>query len=380
MNIKNEDVYTLKHFDNDVLTLKLLQDESYFEITLLDLLNPKLLPLGIEFSKESITSWILSRLLPEEHCHCSDLLRHLEASHYDKKTLINLSKCMTLKDTYWLKNHNDNTCFTDNNFYDNPLVKKLSNIAFDAGDYYYLKRKNCSPELTTVSDFRTCWIKEKGQIYLMKSAKTNNVQQIMELHSEQLCYEIASKLNIKCAATTLVNYRKRLCLKQTLFLNKNIGYISADMLIKEHRVEEIMNFCIKQGKSFVQSLKDMLLLDVITCNYGRRLKDFGFLVDNRQNKVIAFAPLFKNGTALFYDGFAYDIHNYKQYERAVLPVVSDSLITIYQKYLMDTPISRLDKLINFKFNRKRPHLLWEDRLMNIEQYLQKRIIELKGLI
>ncbi len=376
---KKTEIHTLKHFDSDVLSLKIIQNDDDFNLELLEIINKNLLPLDMAYTKDSVKKWILNRIINENKCNLNALLLHLEMESLNKSKLINISKCLTFSDPYWLKSSKDKGLFNDYNFYDNPLIKKLSNISFDANDYYYVKKRNCSPELTTNSNYRTCWIKEKGMIFLIKSTKENEAEKNMHLHSEYLCFEIASKLGIKCAETSLVNYRRRLSLKQKLFLNKNIGYISADRLIKNESINKIIDFCKKLGASYVEGLKDMLLLDIITCNNNRELKDFGFLVDNKQNKIIAFAPLFKNETALFANGLSYDLVNYKTYENSLSPKIADSLLQIYKDYLIDTPISKLNKLNNFKFNRNNSHLLWDDLLVDIENYLQKRIEELKNL-
>ncbi len=377
--IKN-DSYTFKHFDEAVFTLNLIQDEDVFTIELLDLVNDDLLPINLDFTEESVMAWIQDRLIDEERCNCKEILRHLEIKPYDKKKLIELSKCMSLVDAYWIQCPKDRGSYADYNFYDNPLIKKLSNISFDADDYYYVKKKNCSPELTTKIDFRSCWIKERGQIYLIKSSKSKkSIEEPMRLHSEALVYEIAEALGIDCVQSSICMYRKRLSCKQPLFLDKNTGYISADKLIFNDDIDDVMNFCQSLGDEFVKGLKDMLLLDVITCNTGRTLKDFGFLIDNRENKIIGFAPLFNNSTSLFYDGISYDICHYEEYEEENSPVLADSLIEVYEKYLLDTPIERLEKLRGFKFKREGSHILWEDILLELEEYIESRISDLEEM-
>ncbi len=372
--------YTLKHFDSDVLKLKIIQNGDVFELELIELVNKKLLPLDMLYTKESIKNWILNRLINKNKCNLDALLLNLEMVSLNKSQLINLSKCLSFIDPYWLKSSTDKGFFNEYNFYDKPLIKKLANISFDANDYYYLKKRNCSPELTTISDFRTCWLKEKGVIYLIKSTRTSQTAEIMQLHTEYLCFQIASRLGINCAQTALINYRKRLSLKQTLFLNKNLGYIRADRLIKSEKIKDIIDFCQELGENYLTDLKDMLLLDVITCNHTRSLQDFGFLVDNKTNTITSFAPLYRNASALFYNGFTYDINHHQEYQELYSPILGDSLLQIYKDYLWDTPLSKLNKLKDFKFNRNASHLLWEDLLLAIEDYLQNRIAELKDII
>ena len=53
------------------------------------------------------------------------------------------------------------------------------------------------------------------------------------------------------------------------------------------------------GEEFERALNEMLAFDAIVCNTDRHLGNFGVLVDSHTNKIIAPAPLFDHGNALF---------------------------------------------------------------------------------
>ncbi len=375
---KKEITYCLKHFDTDVLTFKMHQNQDVFDIEVLALIEKDLLPLTVSYEKHSVKNWLLDRLMNENKCNLDALLRHLETDFTDKKRLVELLKCLSLRDPYWVKSSQDKGSFTDYNFYDNPLIKKLSNISFDADDYYYVKAKNCSPELTTNSSLRTCWIKQKGEIYLIKTARNKDIDDLIAMHTEVLAAEIANVLAIDVAESTMYRYRGRISCKQKLFLSKEIGYISADKLIHKADIEAVFQFCESLGEDILNGLRDMLLLDVILCNNNRKLSDFGFLIDNRTNSIIDFAPLFQNGYSLFFDAAVYDIQHYKEYEKENKPYLYSSHLDIYHRYLQASSMEKIKKLENFTFNRKHPHLLWDERLSLLEEYLANRIQELQA--
>jgi len=54
-----------------------------------------------------------------------------------------------------------------------------------------------------------------------------------------------------------------------------------------------------KGEEFVKALHDMLIFDAVVCNTDRHFGNFGFLVDNETNEIVAPAPLFDHGNALF---------------------------------------------------------------------------------
>ena len=45
------------------------------------------------------------------------------------------------------------------------------------------------------------------------------------------------------------------------------------------------------GPEYERALRDMLLLDAVICNTDRHFGNFGFLIDNAANRIIAPAPV-----------------------------------------------------------------------------------------
>ena len=50
---------------------------------------------------------------------------------------------------------------------------------------------------------------------------------------------------------------------------------------------------------YKKALHDMLVFDAIICNTDRHFGNFGFLVDNKTNMIIAPAPRFDHSNSLF---------------------------------------------------------------------------------
>lgn len=55
----------------------------------------------------------------------------------------------------------------------------------------------------------------------------------------------------------------------------------------------------RKYKEYVLRLREEIENDVIVCNTDRHFGNFGFLVDNRTIQIVAPAPLFDHGNALF---------------------------------------------------------------------------------
>ena len=55
---------------------------------------------------------------------------------------------------------------------------------------------------------------------------------------------------------------------------------------------------VKLGENYVNALHDMFVLDAVICNTDRHCGNFGFLVNNNTNQIVAPETLFDHGNAL----------------------------------------------------------------------------------
>ena len=123
----------------------------------------------------------------------------------------------------------------------------------------------------------------------------------------------------------------------------------------------------------------MFVFDAIVCNTDRHFGNFGFLVDNHTNKIVAPAPLFDHGNSLFnYAGmedFA-SMNALQAYADTLLPCVYDDFIGTAKRVLTAEHRKGLRKLLEFKFKRHPRYNLPKERLVLIEKQIQKRAQEL----
>ena len=96
----------------------------------------------------------------------------------------------------------------------------------------------------------------------------------------------------------------------------------------------------------------MLLLDAVIYNSDRHYGNFGFLIDNKTNEIIAPAPLFDHGNSLL--NFAgrdalESAESLEKYAKTILPCVYDDFIGEIE--LTHEQRNNLRKLLNFIFTR-----------------------------
>ena len=123
----------------------------------------------------------------------------------------------------------------------------------------------------------------------------------------------------------------------------------------------------------------MLVFDAVIYNEDRHFGNFGILRDNHSGNVIGAAPIFDNGLSLFNFAMQDDIDNLDAYAQTRANPYGIPYETVCREVMGSKQRSQLHRLINFQFNRHPSLNLPEERLVPIEQHIQKRVRELLAL-
>ena len=129
------------------------------------------------------------------------------------------------------------------------------------------------------------------------------------------------------------------------------------------------------GKNFVEALNDMLVLDAVIMNTDRHFGNFGFIIDNKTNKIVAPAPLFDHGNSLLNFAGRDDLESVealKTYADTLLPCVYDDFIGTAKSVLTQKHREGLRKLLEFKFKKNSRYNLPDTRLKLLEKMIQTR--------
>ena len=123
------------------------------------------------------------------------------------------------------------------------------------------------------------------------------------------------------------------------------------------------------GQVFISALNDMLVFDAVIINTDRHFGNFGFMIDNNTNKIVAPAPLFDHGNSLLNFAGRDDLENnenLKKYADTLLPCVYDDFIKIAKKAITQKHREGLRKLLKFKFKKNSKYNLPDQRLKMLE--------------
>lgn len=369
--------YELRHFNTPLLRFNATEDSSTPEITIYWCNENKkeFLPLDLQLTGEGLSKWIKHRTIPKNRAYVHNFLSKCGLNLNRPMNIIKVSKGLSLNDCYWIVEEGFKGTFEKYNLYDNRFSKVLALIAFTGyGSSIRTSLASC-PEFTTNGMLPKCWRRQDGAIKLYKGGTTGASNTGNEPYSEFYAAQIAKVLNIQAIKYNLSKWNGELCSTCELFTTKEYSFLPVDRIVTSGGMKAVSDYYEKLGPEFLRALHDMFVFDAIICNTDRHFGNFGFLVDNRTNKIVAPAPLFDHGNSLFnYAGYD-DLKSNETidaYADTLVPCVYDDFIGTAKSVLTAEHRKGLRSLLNFRFKRHPRYNLPKKRLTLIEKQIQQR--------
>jgi hypothetical protein len=335
--------------------------------------NETFLPLGMEVSDKGLMSWLRHRIIPKNREFVNQFLAKNNLSQNDTRGILEISKGLSLNDSYWVVKETFTGKFADYNLYENNFVKTLSLIAYTG---YGSSRKtgfSSSPEFTTGGMLRKGWRRINGKTYLYKGGTSGASNSGNEPYNEFYASQIAEKMGINHVSYDLAKWKGCLCSTCELFTDIDHSYIPIYKLVKDCSLRNIANYCKSLGKQFYDDFVNMLIFDALIYNEDRHFGNFGMIIDNKTNKPCAFAPIFDNGLSLFCYADQSEMENLDVYSKTRLSAYGISFDAIAKEFITPQQKEKLRKMIGFSFTKNKNYNLSAKKLKIIEKFLQKRI-------
>lgn len=375
--------YELRHFDTPLIRFTATEDSSMPQITILwvNEAEKRLLPLDLSLTGDSIAKWLKSRTIPKNRAYVHNFLSKCHLNLNRPMNIIKVSKGLSLNDCYWVVEEGFSGTFEKYNLYDNRFSRVLALIAFTGyGSSVRSSLASC-PEFTTNGMLPKCWRRVNGEIKLYKGGTSGASNTGNEPYCEYYAAQIAKELGISAIDYGLSKWKGALCSTCVLFTSKEYAFLPVGKVVTSGGMEAVTSYYEKMGAAYAKALADMLVLDAIICNTDRHFGNFGFLVDNRTNEIVAPAPLFDHGNSLFNfagkDDLASDAA-LTAYAQTLMPCVYDDFIGTAKAVLTPEHREGLRHLLNFRFKRHSLYNLPKERLDLLEKQVQKRARELLG--
>lgn len=369
--------YELKHFDTTLVRFTATEDTNTPEINILWMNEVKkdLFPLDLELTEEGIAKWLKHRTIPKNRAYVHNFLSKCGLNINRPMTIIKVSKGLSLNDCYWVVEEGFEGTYDKFNLYDNRFSQVLALIAFTGyGSSIRTSLASC-PEFTTNGMLPKCWRRKDGKIMLYKGGTSGASNTGNEPYSEYYAAQVAKALGVNAIEYGLSKWKGELCSTCELFTSKEYSFLPVGRVVTSGGMKAVREYYEKLGQNFVDALNDMIVLDAIIMNTDRHFGNFGFIVDNKTNKIVAPAPLFDHGNALFNFAGRDDLESEKalnEYANTLVPCVYDDFIGTAKNVLTQKHREGLRKLLEFKFKKNSRYNLPDKRLKMLEKMIQTR--------
>lgn len=370
-------IYELKHYDTSLVRFFATEGTNIPEIKILWINEAKkhLLPLDLELNNESLAKWLRHRTIPKNRAYVHNFLSKCGLNINRPMTIIRVSKGLSLNDCYWVVEEGFDGTYDKFNLYENRFSQVLALIAFTGyGSSIRTSFASC-PEFTTNGMLPKCWRRIDGKILLYKGGTSGASNTGNEPYSEYYAYQIAEILGVNAVRYGLSKWKNELCSTCELFTSKKYSYMPVGRLVTSGGMMAVRQYYENLGQVFISALNDMLVFDAVIINTDRHFGNFGFMIDNNTNKIVAPAPLFDHGNSLLNFAGRDDLENnenLKKYADTLLPCVYDDFIKIAKKAITQKHREGLRKLLKFKFKKNSKYNLPDQRLKMLEIQIQER--------
>lgn len=192
-------MYYLKLYDENLISFDINNDFG-LKITNINILNKnkEIYPISLqkEINEENIINFLSSRVIPKNRAFVNSILESMGLNLNDKKGIIDISKGLSLTDSYWIV-QDENLKFKDYNLFDNQFSEVLSLIAF-TGYSSKIRELITSPEFSTDGMLPKAWRRIDNKVYLFKGSTKNwNVSNCgFEPYSEYYVSQIERAMEI----------------------------------------------------------------------------------------------------------------------------------------------------------------------------------------
>jgi len=369
--------YMLKLFDTDLIRFEVIENlaDPVVKIDWINEDHRQLLPLGMDVSDAGLAKWLKNRSIPKNRAFVNTFLAKCGLNINRPMDVISVCMGLSLNDSYWIVDDENERAFKDCNLYDNNFSNILAWIAFTGYGSSIRSSFASSPEFTTNGMLPKCWRRINGKVYLFKAGTSGASNTGMEPYSEMYASKVGSVMGANMITYKLSKWKKNLCSVCELFTSEDISFVPVGRIVKTGGMKSVRTFYESLGEKYVKALNEMLVIDAIICNTDRHFGNFGFLVDSHTNEIVAPAPLFDHGNSLF--NFAGEENWASEealdaYIETLLPCVYEDFISAAKEVLDDELKEKVRKLLNFKVEKSGKYNYPQKKLSLLEKQIRKR--------
>ena len=298
--------YVLMHKEIPVAVLDL--DEVLCGIrSIEEVCDARHLPVGIHtvngnVNREELNAWWRKRAIPSSRDGLRTALEKLNI--HSPEALLDKCYGLSLSDQYWICPENSGLQWDKVNFFDNSFSEDVGNILLGHGTY------SDSVSLIAPDNTSDGWLKKKwsiidGKRCLLKGG-SNVFQQ--EPYNEVIASAIMKRLGICHTEYSVMVYKEEPYSVCENFVTRDTELIPAHHILNSRKKpnhisvhQYYVNCCAELGLDATPFLDRMLTVDFLIANEDRHTNNFGLIRNANSLEYVGFAPIYDNGTALWYN-------------------------------------------------------------------------------
>lgn len=326
----------------------------------------------LPYNFQDINFWVGNRRAPRNREHIENILR--ECGCLDLEGFIRFTYCASLNDTFWVKPQESKLTWDNVSLYKNRFDETIAKIAFDGG----LMGKHigtATPELITDGTVAKCWRRFGDDIFLLKRGmKLSQDQDVYGLgpYSEKYTYELAKNICHNPLEYSVLRYHGKIASKCACFCDEKTSYAPISYILGE---KAKLSHCLDYFDSigYGENFREMMVLDALTFNEDRHLKNFGVFYNADSMEVIGMAPVFDNNLAFFPNHKTQEMQNLDIFLTNRVSHFGMSFDDLAKKCMTPNIKKRLITLQGFKFERGGKYALDDERLDILETIIERQI-------
>ena len=324
---------------------------------------------GIPKVVGDIGLFISSRRPPKKRKYITELLTKLGCNTL--KGYIDLTYCLSLKDTFWVKPYSSNIRWEEVSLFRNPYNTIISKICLEGfNNDVVLGGTTLSPEFGTDGCFAKSWRNSNGRIELYK---LGSIEFNREPYSEYYANQIQEVFRVNKVAYDLDYYNNNICSVCECFTNEDTGYIAfGDIRFGKYTGDNIWSILSKLG--YREFVRDMVISDVLSLNVDRHIYNFGFLYDMDTYSIKGMAPLFDNNMSLLPYMSDKELEDKLYVIESTHPSLDYTWLESYSNHIEDLieVYDKIDRMRYFEFSRHRKYNLSDRRIRLLEDIVREQ--------
>lgn len=272
-----------------------------------EIINSKHLPVGStdasgKLNLENLNTWIHWRGIPSYRVGLYQLQTRLEIE--DPLELLEREYSLSVSDTYWLKEENDDVTWENLNFFH----RGFDQSGFGQAMFSIISQKAShtarhTPNNTTCGYHRKAWFHRNGDLYLLKGGSPIYQQEPV---NEWLASQIAKRLGMDAVSYDTELYENNLVSACRAMTDENTDLVPAKDIVRSAEFPEnkfqLLLYIDELKKHGIQNpekgINEMLIIDYLLLNSDRHSQNLAILRDANTGQWLKTAPVFDSGTGL----------------------------------------------------------------------------------